>query len=92
VKDSEVALRKVLEVCLILGLGCAQAVSRRPLAAEARVRAWVNPCGICGGKNCTGTGNSPSCSVFPCQCSFTVDLHSHISSGERTIGPLEAAV
>jgi hypothetical protein len=28
----------------------AQAVSRRPLTAEARVRARVNPCGICGGQ------------------------------------------
>jgi hypothetical protein len=41
----------------------AQAVSRRPLTAEAR----VSPCGICGGQNGTGTGFSPSTSVFPCQ-------------------------
>jgi hypothetical protein len=34
----------------------AQVVSRRPLTAEARVRARVNPCGICGGKGGTGTG------------------------------------
>jgi hypothetical protein len=27
-----------------------QVVSRWPLTAEARVRARVNPCGICGGK------------------------------------------
>jgi hypothetical protein len=27
----------------------AEAVSRRPLSAEARVRAQVSPCGICGG-------------------------------------------
>jgi hypothetical protein len=39
----------------------AQAVSRLPLTAESRFRAWVNPCGICG----TGTGFSPSSSVFP---------------------------
>jgi hypothetical protein len=26
-----------------------QVVSRRPITAEARVRARVNPCGICGG-------------------------------------------
>jgi hypothetical protein len=44
----------------------AQVVSRRPLTAEARVRARVNPCGICG-QSGTGTGFSPSYLVFPCQ-------------------------
>jgi hypothetical protein len=41
----------------------AQAVSRRPLTAEARVR----PCGVCGGQSGTGTGFFPELSVFPCQ-------------------------
>jgi hypothetical protein len=45
----------------------AQAVSRRPLTAEARVRSRVGPCGICGGQSGTGTGFSPSTLVFPCQ-------------------------
>jgi hypothetical protein len=45
----------------------AQAVSRRPPTAEARVRSRVSLCGICGGQSGTGTGFSPSTSVFPCQ-------------------------
>jgi hypothetical protein len=45
----------------------AQAVSRRPLTTEARVRSQVGPCGICGEQSGIGTGFSPSTSVFPCQ-------------------------
>jgi hypothetical protein len=45
----------------------AQAVSRRPLTAEARVRSRASLCGICDGQSDTGTGFSPSTSVFPCQ-------------------------
>jgi hypothetical protein len=45
----------------------AQAVSRRSLAAEVRVRSRVGPCGISDGQSGTGTGFSPSTSVFPCQ-------------------------
>jgi hypothetical protein len=41
----------------------AQAVSRRALTTEARVRSRVSPRGICGGQSATGTGTS----VFPCQ-------------------------
>jgi hypothetical protein len=46
------------------GRAMAQAVSRRPLTAEARVRSRVSPCGICGGQSGTGTGFSPSTLVF----------------------------
>jgi hypothetical protein len=45
----------------------AQAVSRRPLTAEVWVRSQVDPCGVCGGQSGTGTGFSPSTSVFFCQ-------------------------
>jgi hypothetical protein len=43
----------------------AQAVSRRPVTAEAWVRSHVNPCVICGGKSGIGTGCSPSSPVAP---------------------------
>ena len=41
------------------GRAMAQAVSRQPLTAEARVRSRVSPCGICGGQSGTGTGFPP---------------------------------
>jgi hypothetical protein len=44
----------------------AQVVSRRPPTAEARVQSRVSLCGIFGGQSGTGTGFSPSSSVFPC--------------------------
>jgi hypothetical protein len=52
---------------LRIGHAMAQAVSRRPLTAEARVRSRVSPCGICGGQSGTRTGFPPSTSVFSCQ-------------------------
>jgi hypothetical protein len=47
------------------GRAMAQAVSHRPLTAEARVRSQVSPCGVCGGQSGTGTGFSPSCRFSP---------------------------
>jgi hypothetical protein len=38
------------------GRAMAQAVSRRPLTAEARVRSRFSPIGICDGQSGTGTG------------------------------------
>jgi hypothetical protein len=58
----------------ITGRVMAQVVSRRPLTAEARVRARVNPYGICGGQSGIVTGFSQSSSVFPCQYHSTVAL------------------
>jgi hypothetical protein len=62
------------------GRAMAQAVSRWPLTSEARVRARVDPCGICGGQSGTGTGFSPSSSVFPCQYHSTVAPYSSITA------------
>jgi hypothetical protein len=47
------------------GRAMAQVVSRLPLTAEARVRARVNPGGICGVQNGTGTGFSRVVRFFP---------------------------
>jgi hypothetical protein len=58
----------------------AQAVSRWPLIAEARVRARVSPCGICGGQSGTGAGFSPSSWVFPCQYQSTIAPYSSVTA------------
>jgi hypothetical protein len=63
-----------------------QVVSRRPLTAEARVRALVNPCGFCSGQNGTGTGFSPSSSVFSLSIYHsTVALQTHLIWGMRNM-------
>jgi hypothetical protein len=63
----------------------AQVVSRRPFTVEARVHARINPCGICGEQNGTGTGFSPSSSVLPCQYHSTFVLQTHIIWGMRNM-------
>jgi hypothetical protein len=71
----------------------AQAVSSGPPTAEARVRAWVSLCEICGEQNGTETGFSPRFSVFPVNIIIPPGLHTHISSSRgRTVSPLVAAV
>jgi hypothetical protein len=58
------------------GYAMAQAVSRQPVTAEARVRSRLGPCGIFGRQSDTGTGFSSSNSVFPCQFHSTgIALH-----------------
>jgi hypothetical protein len=64
----------------------AQVVSRRPLAAEARIRACVNPCGICGGQSVTGTGFFSEFFGFPLSVYHsTVALQTHIIWGMRNM-------
>jgi hypothetical protein len=85
----------------VLGRAMAQAVSRRPLNSEARVRSRVSPYGICGRQSGTGTDFSPSTSVFPCQFHSTgapllgemkrTDLSLHLHHKNCTIS-LKAAV
>jgi hypothetical protein len=62
------------------GHAMAQAVSRWHLTAEARVRAQVDPSGICGGQSGTGAGFSPSSSVFPCQYHSVIAPYSSITA------------
>jgi hypothetical protein len=59
--------KKSIILTTTYGRAMAQAVSRRPLTAKARVRSRVNPCKIYGGQSGTETGFFPSTSVFPCQ-------------------------
>ena len=55
-----------------------QAIYRRPLTAEARIRPQASPRGTCGGQSGYGTGVSTSTSVVPFhQCSIL--LHSSIT-------------
>jgi hypothetical protein len=56
----------------------AQEVSHQPLTAEARVRARVSPCGICGGQSGTGADFSLSPSIFPSISFQHCSPHSYI--------------
>jgi hypothetical protein len=64
----------------------AQVASRRSLIAEARVRAWVNPCGICGGQSGTGTVFFSEFFGFPLSIYHpTVALQTRIIWGMRNL-------
>jgi hypothetical protein len=60
----------------------AQAVCRRPLTAETCVRLQFCPCGVCGGQSSTGTGFSPSSSIFRVN-TIPPSLSVLISGGEQ---------
>jgi hypothetical protein len=45
----------------------AQAVYRRPVTTEVRIRSRATPCEICCGQSDIGMGSSSSTSVFPSQ-------------------------
>jgi hypothetical protein len=70
-----------VRVIVFLGRAMAQAVNHRPLIAEAWVRARDNRYRMCGGQGGTGTGFSPSSSVFPCQYHSTVAFQFKSSGG-----------
>ena len=68
----------------------AQAVSRRPLNAEAQFRSQTSSCQVFGGQSGTGTGFSPSSSVFPVSIILPIILthvHQHVARTRRTNGP-----
>lgn len=67
----------------------AQAVSRRPLTEEARVRAQISPREICAGQSSIGTGFFSESFGFPGQFHSTVVLIPIYHTGDR---PLVAAV
>ena len=54
----------------------AQAVRPRLLTTETAFRCEVRPCGICGAPSGTGTGFSPTTSIFPCQYHSTIGPYS----------------
>jgi hypothetical protein len=82
--STESSFKDTIKMCR-QGRAVDQAVSRQPLTVEARVRTRISPCGICGGQSGTGTGFSPSYSVFSCQYIISLSLSKHISSGECVI-------
>ena len=69
-KKKKMMMTTTTMMMMMIGRAMAQAVSPRPLTAEALVRSRVSPCGICGRQSGTGTGFSrstpfPPVSVIP---------------------------
>jgi hypothetical protein len=58
----------------------AQAVSRRSVTAEARIRARSLYVGFVVDKVALGQALLRVILSFPCPCHFTVALHTHVSS------------
>jgi hypothetical protein len=54
------------------------------LSTEARVRAWISPCGISVAHSGTGTGFSLSSWIVSLLASSTVAVHTHIFWGSNT--------
>jgi hypothetical protein len=78
---------------IMKGSAMAQAVSRRPLTAESRVRTQINPCEICGGQSVTGTDFFSSSSVFTLSIQFhRLSPYSYIIRGIKKICSLLVAV
>jgi hypothetical protein len=67
----------------------AQAVSRRPVTAVARVRSQASPCEIGGGQSDTVTGFSRSSSVSAVSIVspvLAIHLHLHVASYQKDHG------
>jgi hypothetical protein len=58
---------------------CHDQGSHKPLTTEARIRAWISPCGICSGQRGAETGFSQE--FFGFLLSVTMPLHTCISPG-----------
>ena len=69
----------------------AQAVNRRPLIADARVRSQASPCEICGRQSGTVTSFSPSTSVFLSQYHSTHAPHTSTCCSQQKDKPAKLA-
>jgi hypothetical protein len=53
-----------------IGSAVAQAITCQIITGVIRVRSWGSLCWICGGQSGTGSGVSPSTSIFRCHLSW----------------------
>jgi hypothetical protein len=75
----------IISVPRLSGRAMAQAVTRRPLIVEDRVRSQVNPCRICGGQSVNGTGFFPEFFGFPLSVLFHHRSPTHIIWGMKSM-------